>query len=51
MVPSSLQRKCAAMQDNDESKGANKDQNGTIVGLFGCEIWPPSFKGEHCGKQ
>ena len=36
------------MQDNDESKGENKDQNGTIVGLlFRCEIWSPRFKDEH----
>jgi len=40
------------MQDNDESKGANKDQNVAIGGLlFRCEIWSPSFKDEHSGKQ
>jgi hypothetical protein len=36
------------MQDSDESKGANKDQNGTIVSLlFRREIWSPSFKNKH----
>lgn len=36
------------MQDNDESNGANKDQNGAIVSLlFRCEICSPSFKDEH----
>jgi len=40
------------MQNNDEGKGANKDQTGAIVGLlFGCEIWPPSFEDEYSGKQ
>ena len=48
MVLSLLPRKCAAVQDNGESNGANRDQNGAIVSLlFRCEIWSPSFKDEH----
>jgi hypothetical protein len=48
VVLSLLPRKCAAVQDIGESKGANRVQNGAIVSLlFRCEIWSPSFKEGH----